>query len=139
MANQMTGRVYGISPIQTIQTKSGQPFVKREIILDVTRFDPYTGERDKYENFPMFEFMGDKCKELDACKVGDVVTISFDLQGSFFDGEDCKKRNFTRVRGYKLEVKGKAVQNTKQAPQPQPQAAPMPSTPPPPTTSDLPW
>ena len=138
MANQITGRVYGISPTQTIPTKSGKPFLKREIILDVTRFDPYTGERDKYENFPMFEFTGDKCSELDACKVGDVVVISFDLQGSFIDGEDGKKKNFTRVRGYKVEVRGKAVANIQQAQQPvqQPQAAPMPSTPPPP---ELPW
>ena len=106
MALTITGKVHSVGNTQSIASKNGgQPFLKREIVLDATRFDPYTGERDKFENFPQFEFSGEKCSELDKCKVGDVVTISFTLQGSFYKGQDGIERNFTRVRGYEIEVK----------------------------------
>lgn len=105
MANTITGRVYSVGQTQALQTKNGQPFYKRDLIIDATRYDSYTGEKG-FENFPMFEFSGDKCKELDGLQVGAVVTVSFDLQGSFFDAQDGTKKNFTRVRGYKIEVKG---------------------------------
>ena len=106
MALTITGKVYSVGDTVSIVSKNGgQPFLKREVVLDCTRFDPYTGERDKFENFPQFEFGGDKCSELDKCKVGDVVTISFDLSGSFYKGQDGVERNFTRIRGYKVEIK----------------------------------
>lgn len=106
MALTITGKVHSVGNTQSIASKNGgQPFLKREIVLDATRFDPYTGERDKFENFPQFEFSGEKCSELDKCKVGDVVTISFTLQGSFYKGQDGVERNFTRIRGYEIEVK----------------------------------
>lgn len=106
MALTITGKVYSIGNTVSIASKNGgQPFLKREVVLDCTRFDPYTGERDKFENFPQLEFGGDKCSELDKCKVGDVVTISFDLNGSFYKGQDGIERNFTRVKGYKVELK----------------------------------
>lgn len=106
MALTITGKVHSVGNTQSIASKNGgQPFLKREIVLDATRFDPYTGERDKFENFPQFDFSGEKCSELDKCKVGDVVTISFTLQGSFYKGQDGIERNFTRIRGYEIEVK----------------------------------
>lgn len=106
MALTITGKVHSVGNTQSIASKNGgQPFLKREIVLDATRFDPYTGERDKFENFPQFEFSGEKCSELDKCKVGDVVTISFTLQGSFYKSQDGIERNFTRIRGYEIEVK----------------------------------
>ena len=106
MALTITGKVNSIGNTISIASKNGgQPFLKREVVLDCTRFDPYTGERDKFENFPQFEFSGEKCTELDKCKVGDVVTISFDLYGSFYKAQDGSEKNFTRVRGYKVELK----------------------------------
>lgn len=105
MALKMIGKVFSIGATQSIPSKNGNTFNKRELVLDATRFDPYTGERDKFENFPQFEFSGEKCSELDKCKVGDVVTISFTLQGSFYKGQDGIERNFTRIRCYEIEVK----------------------------------
>ena len=46
---------------------------------------PYTGERSEYENIIPLEFSGDKCTELDRFNQGDVVTVSFVLQGAFLD------------------------------------------------------
>lgn len=100
----MTGRIFIIQPTQSIPTKSGGTFYKREIVLDCTRFDPYTGERG-YDNFPVFEFSNDRCSLLDAFQPGDIVTISFDIQGTKSSQGD---RYFNSVRGYKIEHRGNA-------------------------------
>ena len=123
MALKIIGKVYQIGNTQSIQSKNGgQPFQKREIILDATRFDGLTGERG-VDNFPMFEFSGDKCSELDNYKVDDVVELSFEVQGSFYN-KDGVEKNFTRVRGYKIEhyqgkrQTSKSTSQTHQAPPP---------------------
>ena len=145
MALKVIGKVHSVGQIQQIASKNGgQPFLKREIVLDATRYDGLTGERG-YDNFPMFEFSGDKCAELDAFKRGDVVEVSFELQGSFYKDKDGVERNFTRVRAYKIEpyaVKSKpAPQPQAQQAQPAYQQPPMPSDypPPPPPQQNLPW
>lgn len=145
MALKVIGKVHSVGQTQQIASKNGgQPFLKREIILDATRYDGLTGERG-YDNFPMFEFSGDKCAELDAFKQGDVVEVSFELQGSFYKDKDGVERNFTRVRAYKIEP---YAVKSKPAPQPQAQQTqtayqqpPMPSDypPPPPPQQNLPW
>lgn len=145
MALKVIGKVHSVGQTQQIASKNGgQPFLKREIVLDATRYDGLTGERG-YDNFPMFEFSGDKCAELDAFKRGDVVEVSFELQGSFYKDKDNVERNFTRVRAYKIEpyaVKSKpAAQPQAQQAQPAYQQSPMPSDypPPPPPQQNLPW
>ena len=114
MANQMTGRIFLIQPTQSIPTKSGGTFYKREVVLDCTRFDQYTGERG-YENFPVFEFSNDRCSLLDAFKPGDIVTISFDIQGTKSSQGD---RYFNSVRGYKIERRGGVQTQQPQVQQP---------------------
>lgn len=105
MANTMTGRIKVIMPTETITSKSDstKTFLKRTIVLDCTRYDQYTGERG-YDNFPSFEFSGERCSDLDKFKVGQVVTLSFDLQGNKFVDSTGKERYFTSIRGYKIEL-----------------------------------
>ena len=118
MANTITGRILAISPVQTIPSKDGsKQYTKRELILDATRFDPYTGERG-YENTPSFEFFGDKCAELDQYKAGQIVTISFDLQGNPYTNRDGQKKIITSVRPFKIELK-QVAQQVPQQPQTQ--------------------
>ena len=89
MANQITGRLVYIGQPQEIPSKSGgNPFVKREFILDATTYDPYTGERSQYENILPLEVSGDKCAELDQFRTGDVITVSFSLQGREWTNQD---------------------------------------------------
>ena len=129
MANQMTGRIFLIQPTQSIPTKSGGTFYKREVVLDCTRFDPYTGERG-YDNYPVFEFSNDRCSLLDAFKPGDIVTISFDIQGTKSSQGD---RYFNSVRGYKIEHRGNNQPQplqTMQQNMPQQYAAPAYAAPP---------
>lgn len=105
MANQLTGKIIYIYPPQQIPTKDGsKTIVKRGIVIDCTRFDPYTGER-QFENTPMLEFIGDRCAELDKYQVGQIVTISFDVQGTRYRNKDGVEQIFTRVQPYRIELR----------------------------------
>lgn len=142
MALKMIGKVFSIGATQSIASKNGgQPFHKREIVLDATRYDGLTGERG-YDNFPMFEFGGEKCSELDGFKTGDVVEISFELQGSFYKDKDGVEKNFTRVRAYKIEhyqTKQRPAQQQAAQPAPQQQTQIPSDYPPTPENNGLPF
>lgn len=125
MANQLTGKILYIYPTQQIPSKDGtKTIVKRSIVIDCTRFDPYTGERG-FENTPMLEFIGDRCAELDRYQVGQVVTISFDVQGTRYRNKDGVEQIFTRVQPYRIEPRQAYNHPAQQAAQPQ-QAAQRP-------------
>ena len=120
MANKMTGRIHTISATETIPTKSGSNFTKREVILDCK--NTYNGQ--EFHNFPKFEFAGDElCKQLDNYKLNDLVTIYFDLSGSNYTDAQGNEKNYTRVRGWKIEEYQRVEQQPQQqAAQPQPVA-----------------
>lgn len=114
MANTITGRIYKICPIRTITSQNtANMFYKREIILDASRFDPYTGQK-KFDNWPMIEFSGEEtCKSIDDYKSGDLVTISFDLNGrEYKDKLTGEVKYFTSVRGYKIERTGNILRSS---------------------------
>lgn len=100
MANQISGKILIIEDAVTIPTKSGSMFTKRQIILDASHYDPMTGQ--KYENYPAFDFVGNRVNELDNFKVGNLVTISFALNGRLFE-KDGKTSYITSITGYKIE------------------------------------
>lgn len=118
MPNTITGRVLSVGqPLQVAGKDPSRPFTKRELVLDCTRYDPYTGERSKFENTPLLEFGGDICKDLDGIRPGDVVTVSFDITGTKYQDKTTRQEKiFTRVRPYKVEK-----HSAQQAVQAQPQ------------------
>ena len=122
MANQVTGRMLAIGQTVQIPSKTGgDPFLKREFLLDATTYDPYTGERSQYENVLPLEVSGDKCAELDHFCIGDVVTVSFALQGRQWQTQDGDLKRMTSIRCYKLEGRA-ATQAAAPPPAPQPSA-----------------
>ena len=127
MSNQITGRLVYIGQPQEIPSKNGgNPFVKREFLLDATTHDPYTGERSQYENILPLEVSGDKCAELDQFRTGDVITVSFTLQGREWTNQDGQVKRMVSIRCYKLEAR-RPVQQVAQAVQPvQPTVQPAP-------------
>lgn len=127
MSNQVTGRLVYIGQPQEILSKNGgNPFVKREFILDATTHDPYTGERSQYENILPLEVSGDKCTELDQFRIGDVITVSFALQGREWTNQDGQVKRMVSIRCYKLEAR-RPVQQVAQVAQPvQPAVQPAP-------------
>lgn len=121
--NTKSGVVLAVGHPKQIASKSGKTFTKRTLYLDCTTFDPYTGQRSQYENKLLFEFLESKTALLDNIKPGQVVTVSFDLQGSEITGQDGQVKHFIHVRPFGIEVR--QVQQP-QAPQPfAPQPAPQ--------------
>ena len=130
MANQITGRIIEIGQTVQIPSKNGgSSFTKREFILDATTYDPYTGERNEYENILPLEFSGDKCAELDRFNPGDIVTVSFALQGRSWTNLDGELKRMASIRCYKIEARGGVSQSTQAAPVQQPvqQLTPQPT------------
>lgn len=127
MANQLTGKILYIYPAQQIPSKDGsKTIIKRGIVIDCTRFDLYTGARS-FENTPMLEFIGDRCAELDKYQVGQIVTISFDVQGTRYRNKDGVEQIFTRVQPYRIELKQTQQPSAPvQQPIPQPGVQPTP-------------
>lgn len=120
MANQLTGKILYVYPTQQLPSKDGsKTILKRGIVIDCTRFDPYTGERNGFENTPMLEFIGDRCTELDKYQVGQIVTISFDVQGTRYRNKDGVEQIFTRLQPYRIEPR--QVQQATPVQQPAPQ------------------
>lgn len=118
MSNQITGRLIEIGQTVQIPSKSGgNPFLKREFLLDATTHDPYTGERSQYENILPLEVSGDKCAELDQFRTGDVITVPFALQGREWTNQDGQVKRMVSIRCYKLEAR-RPVQQVAQAVQP---------------------
>lgn len=137
MANQLTGKILYIYPSQQIASKDGsKTIVKRGIVIDCTRFDPYTGERG-FENTPMLEFIGDRCAELDKYQAGQVVTISFDVQGTRYRNKDNVEQIFTRVQPYRIEPRQTGHSSAPvQQPTPQPTYQQQPQNFPPPVDAN---
>ena len=131
--NELVGRVIAVSNITEVPSKeAGKPAIKkRELYMDCTTYDPYTGERSQYENKPLLEFGGDKLVEkLGALelKEGDVVKVSFFIQGTpYKDQQTGKTKVYTAIRTTDIEVvrkKDGTAPNPTPAPAPNPQPAP---------------
>lgn len=113
MVNTKSGIVLAVGQPQQITSKGGKVFTKRSLYLDCTPHDGITGERSQYENKIMFDFMESKMSLLDNIQVGQVVTVSFDLQGSELTEQDGQVKYFVHVRPFKVEVR----QTQQQVPQ----------------------
>ena len=80
MANTITGKIHKIYPTERKEI-NGKVYHERILVIDNTRYDQYTGEPG-FSSFPSFSINGDeKCRELDSFVEGEVVTVSFDIQG----------------------------------------------------------
>lgn len=133
MANQLSGRIFHIGKTVQMTSKNGNTFTKRELVLDTTRHDSYTGERSPYDNYALLEFSNDNVSQLDGLSVGQVVTVDFTVEGrKVQDKQTGETRYFNSLRGYKVTVR-------QQQPAPQPTPIPQPSQPNPSNNDPLPF
>lgn len=140
MANTKSGIVLAVGQPQQITSKGGKVFTKRSLYLDCTPHDGITGERSQYENKILFDFMESKMSLLDNIQVGQVVMVSFDLQGSELTGQDGQVKYFVHVRPYKIDVRQvQHPNNQPQSPQPQYQQPAPPAYQPPQVEDDTPF
>lgn len=136
MANTMTGRVLLIGNVEEIPSKSGgEPFKKRIVVLNCT----HSNFGEVYENYPSFEFSGKHVDDPAAFAVGEIVTISFALQGTKYQkSANDPVKYFNTISGYKIEKYQRGGQAQQQAPPQQPQGAQSPA-PQPGNADDLPF
>lgn len=120
----MTGRVLLIGNVEEIPSKSGgEPFKKRVVVLNCT----HSNYGDVYENYPSFEFSGKHVDDPAAFAVGEIVTISFALQGTKYQkSANDPVKYFNTISGYKIEKYQRGSQTQQQAPPPPKQQVPPP-------------
>lgn len=137
------GRIQSLDPKREFTSKAGKTHSKQDFVLTPVRFNPLTGDptyASEDEGIP-FSVFGPRCADLEGLKVGDEVTVEFDVRGFAYTRQDG-----TRAYGIDLDVfRVKGPQ--KAAPAPQTAAAPAPvaetrqAQPAKPKTieDDLPW
>lgn len=100
MAFQISGIIQHIGNTESIPYQ-GKVFKKRELVLDCSYRNQFTGQIER-ANYPKFEFTGNHVDDLNDFNMGDIVTVSFSLNGSRSE-KDGQVRYFTNVQGYKIE------------------------------------
>lgn len=100
MAFQINGIIQHIGNTESIPYQD-KVFKKRELVLDCSYRNQFTGQIER-ANYPKFEFTGNHADDLDGFNMGDIVTVSFSLNGSRSE-KDGQVRYFTNVQGYKIE------------------------------------
>lgn len=123
----MTGRVLLIGNTEEIPSKNGgEPFKKRVVVLNCTHSD--FGQ--VYENYPSFEFCGKHVDDPAGFAVGEIVTISFALQGTKYQkSANDPVKYFNTISGYKIEKyqRGNQAQQQQAPPPSQTQGAQPPA------------
>ena len=93
MAFQISGIIQQIGNTESI------PY--QDNVLDCSYRNQFTGQIER-ANYPKFEFTGNHVDDLNDFNIGDIVTVSFSLNGSRSE-KDGQVRYFTNVQGYKIE------------------------------------
>lgn len=100
MAFQISGIIQQIGNTESIPYQD-KVFQKRELVLDCSYRNQFTGQIER-ANYPKFEFTGIHVDDLNNFNTGDIVTVSFSLNGSRSE-KDGQVRYFTNVQGFKIE------------------------------------
>lgn len=85
-----TAIVHYISPVMQLASKSGQPFEKRELILN----DSWEKDGRQYSNFILVEFTGERMNQLNNFFPGQRVTVE-----GVLNGREYNNRIFNTVKG----------------------------------------
>ncbi len=90
--NTITGTVYKIGQTNQVSDK----FSKREIVINTT------GEM--YPQTILIQFSNDKCALLDNVKIGDNVSINYNLRGRKWSGNDGIEKVFNTIDGWAIAL-----------------------------------
>lgn len=97
----LTAPIKEIMQTKQIVSRSGKEYYFRDILLDVSEFNPQTGE--VYPKFAIIQFSGAKCAELDNFHLNETVKVSFNLQSRSSQKSDGTTSWFTTACGFKIE------------------------------------
>jgi uncharacterized protein DUF3127 len=108
MSLSIVGSILEISDVQQIK----ESFRKREFVVEYT-------DNPQYPEFIKFELIQDKCALLDAYKVGDKVSVHFNLKGRKWTDREGTIKYFNSLQAWRVEVEGSTQANSA------PEAAPI--------------
>lgn len=97
----LTAPIKEIMQTKQIVSRSGKEYYFRDILLDVSEFNPQTGE--VFPKFAIIQFSGSKCAELDNFHINEIVKVSFNLQSRSSQKQDGTTTWFTTACGFKIE------------------------------------
>lgn len=92
---ELTGKIEKIGKVQDISSS----FKKREVVIRT---------EEQYPQPLMIEFTQDKVDLPDACKVGDVVTVSINVRGREWTSPQGDVKYFTSLQGWRIQAAGQA-------------------------------
>lgn len=95
---QIIGKLEMVGNPQPIQGRNGT-FYKREVVLDCSWYNRDNG--DKYDNHPIFEFVGEKVNIPTQFQIGQKVTVSFVVQGNKSE-KDGQTSHFNKLVGQSM-------------------------------------
>lgn len=101
MSNQLTGKLIVKNETQQISDK----FSKREFVIET---------QDTYPQSILFQLTQDKCALLDNAKVGDTLTVSFNLRGRGWTNPQGETKYFNTIEAWRIELSGTQPQAPKQ-------------------------
>jgi hypothetical protein len=102
MSNSITGRIAVIGESESIPTKSGSPFLKRQLVIET---------EDRYPQLIAFEFVQAHVDVPASHKVGELVEVFFDLQG-----RQWENKYYVSARGWKIAAVGANAEPVAPAP-----------------------
>lgn len=101
MSNQLTGKLIVKNDTQVVSEK----FSKREFVIET---------QDTYPQSIMFQLTQDKCALLDNAKVGDTLTVSYNLRGRGWTNPQGETKYFNTIEAWRIELSGNQPQVTQQ-------------------------
>lgn len=106
MAYKISGTIISLGSVQNLASKAGNSYQKRDVVITIRKFDPYTGvPTEDSGNTPKFTFIGDKVSQTAALKPGDIVVIHFDISGRKFQRDSASPvEYFTELRPFRIEL-----------------------------------
>lgn len=133
MANQISGRIYYISPVQEIQGRTGNIFKKCELWVTPCYFDRNSGEPTdgQVEETIKIDVTQERIAMLNTFAAGNDVTVSFDLRGRLYTDRENNTKCITSVemRSIRASVRSSVPEPIAQQPAQQPMQAVAPSAP----------
>ena len=98
-SNKITGKVHEILDLETF----GSGFQKRSLILETN---------PQYPQYPNIEFVQDKIDLLDHYKVGDEVTVHFNVNGRRWESPTRDVKYFNSLVAWRIEKAGDGTETS---------------------------
>jgi hypothetical protein len=108
------GKVVAVMP----ETQVSEKFKKREFVI--------SDENQQYPQEVIFEMTQDRTNLLDLVKIGDIVTVHFNLRGRAWKNPQGQIKYFNTLQAFKVVSESKAATHQAQVASPQTQEEDLP-------------